>query len=131
MSIRSSVSAVNHPNRGISHGSAPKITDELYSEVISVLTQLREKLLQEIRIMRETLPAGEDHLNAVDSQACSAKLLRISDALNRIRHGVYGLCRLCKEPIAKERLIKHPLSRFCEECHVKREASGRSLRLCP
>jgi len=45
------------------------------------------------------------------------KLLReISDALERIRHGSYGICPHCEEPISLKRLDAVPWARYCVSC---------------
>jgi DnaK suppressor protein len=45
------------------------------------------------------------------------KLLReISDALERIEHGSYGICMDCEEPISVKRLDAVPWARYCVTC---------------
>ena len=49
-----------------------------------------------------------------------AKILRnIEEALWRIEHGTYGVCRDCGEPIAEARLNAIPWSRLCITCKEK------------
>ena len=49
-----------------------------------------------------------------------AKILRnIEEALWRIEHGTYGVCRECGEPIAEARLKAIPWSRLCITCKEK------------
>ena len=46
-----------------------------------------------------------------------ARLLRaIEDALGRIRHGNYGVCTACEQPISKARLEAVPWTHLCREC---------------
>jgi DnaK suppressor protein len=48
------------------------------------------------------------------------KLLReISDALERIQHGTYGVCLECEEPISVKRLDAVPWARYCVRCQEK------------
>ena len=45
------------------------------------------------------------------------KLLReISDALQRIEQGSYGICLECEEPISTKRLDAVPWARYCVTC---------------
>jgi DnaK suppressor protein len=45
------------------------------------------------------------------------KLLReISDALQRIENGTYGVCLECEEPISAKRLEAVPWARYCVTC---------------
>jgi DnaK suppressor protein len=45
------------------------------------------------------------------------RLLReISDALDRIDHGTYGICLQCEEPISPKRLDAVPWARYCVTC---------------
>jgi RNA polymerase-binding transcription factor len=48
------------------------------------------------------------------------KLLReISDALQRIEQGTYGVCLECEEPISVKRLEAVPWARYCVSCQEK------------
>lgn len=40
-------------------------------------------------------------------------LEEVDAALNRMDHGVFGLCEVCRDPIETERLLADPLTRFC------------------
>jgi DnaK suppressor protein len=45
------------------------------------------------------------------------KLLReISEALQRMDHGAYGICMECEEPISAKRLDAVPWARYCVTC---------------
>ena len=43
-------------------------------------------------------------------------LTDIDDALGRIDEGSYGVCEICREPIAAERLAARPVARTCIAC---------------
>ena len=44
-------------------------------------------------------------------------LLRaIDEALARVRHGTYGVCEICKQPIPKVRPEAVPWTRHCRDC---------------
>jgi DnaK suppressor protein len=52
-----------------------------------------------------------------------ARLLRaIEEAFARIRQGTYGVCVVCKQPIAKARLEAVPWTRVCRECKEQQAA---------
>jgi DnaK suppressor protein len=52
-----------------------------------------------------------------------ARLLRaIEEAFARIRQGTYGVCVVCKQPIAKARLEAVPWTRVCRECKERQAA---------
>ena len=52
-----------------------------------------------------------------------ARLLRaIEEAFARIRQGTYGVCVVCKQPIAKARLEAVPWTRVCRECTERQAA---------
>ncbi len=59
------------------------------------------------------------------------KLLReISDALQRIEHGTYGVCLECEEPISVKRLDAVPWARYCVKCQEEiaaRIAAGETV----
>lgn len=51
----------------------------------------------------------------------SALLQDVSDALERIRNGSYGICEPCGREIPRKRLEAFPSARFCVECQSKLE----------
>lgn len=46
---------------------------------------------------------------------------KIDAALQRIKAGVYGICRECGREISKERLEARPVSELCIDCKTKQE----------
>jgi RNA polymerase-binding transcription factor DksA len=52
-------------------------------------------------------------------------LCEAEDALVRIENGTYGICEMCRKPIAKARLEAIPWTRFCVECKTERERDER------
>lgn len=48
-------------------------------------------------------------------------LLQIDDALKRIEEGVFGVCQMCRKPIAKVRLKALPFARLCLKCQRSQE----------
>ncbi|WP_201273969.1 RNA polymerase-binding protein DksA [Helicobacter sp. MIT 11-5569] len=57
--------------------------------------------------------------NTLDSSIFTrhnTELEYIDSALNKIEQGVYGICEMCDEPIAKERLKAKPHAKYCIVC---------------
>jgi len=54
----------------------------------------------------------------------SQRLRDVTDALQRIANGTYGVCEGCEEPIPKKRLEVFPAARYCIKCKSKLEKEG-------
>jgi len=54
----------------------------------------------------------------------SERLRDVTDALQRIAEGTYGVCEGCEEQIPKKRLEAFPAARFCIKCKSKLEKEG-------
>jgi DnaK suppressor protein len=51
------------------------------------------------------------------------RLLRtIEEAIARMKHGTYGVCEVCKQPISKARLDAVPWTHVCRKCKEQRGA---------
>ncbi len=50
------------------------------------------------------------------------ELLRLDDAIKRVKEGRYGICEDCGGEIRRERLQVAPYAPCCIECQKKREA---------
>ena len=46
----------------------------------------------------------------------------IEEAFARMKHGTYGMCEVCKQPISKARLEAVPWTRHCRECKERQTA---------
>lgn len=55
-------------------------------------------------------------LDAKISMRQHRQLKEIEDALDRLRHGEYGACEDCGEPIPEQRLKLFPAARLCVKC---------------
>jgi DnaK suppressor protein len=64
---------------------------------------------------------AEAELQVQRSQSESHLMRAIDEALGRIRSGRFGVCELCKQPIARARLEAVPWTRVCRDC---KESSG-------
>lgn len=56
----------------------------------------------------------------------SRELAQIENALDKIRHGVYGRCEVCEQPIAPVRLKVLPYATECIVCARREERADRS-----
>jgi len=55
-----------------------------------------------------------------------ALLQEISEALERIEKGTYGVCAAAGEPIGKNRLLARPWAKYCIACARSMERKGKS-----
>ena len=55
-------------------------------------------------------------LDAKISMRQHKQLKEIEDALERLKHGEYGICEECGEPIPEQRLRLFPAARLCVRC---------------
>lgn len=103
---------------------------------LSTYRNMLEKKAQEVRrsmsaqkaaqvVSRLDVPSDEGDLSQqhheewifLNRNTIDMKLLReISDALQRIEQGTYGVCLECDEPISVKRLEAVPWARYCVSC---------------
>ncbi len=65
-----------------------------------------------------TLSSEWSRLSAL-SDAASAELQRVDEALQRLDAGTYGICATCGEPIPPARLEVRPFAAQCVPCAEK------------
>jgi DnaK suppressor protein len=66
-----------------------------------------------------------DAATQIRLQQTDGKLLRaIEDALTRIRHEEYGICKECGQPISKARLEAVPWTRRCRDCKERQDSGS-------
>ena len=56
------------------------------------------------------------------------ELKEIESALKRIKIGTYGICEMCDEAIALQRLKAKPFARFCTSCRAIYEAEQENKK---
>ena len=103
---------------------------------VAIYRNMLEKKAQEVRrsmsaqkaaqvVARLDVPSDEGDLSQqhheewifLNRNTIDMKLLReISDALQRIEQGTYGVCLECEEPISVKRLEAVPWARYCVAC---------------
>ena len=55
-------------------------------------------------------------------QQTDLRLLRaIEEALARVRHGTFGTCEACRNPISRARLEAVPWTRHCRDCKEREQ----------
>ncbi|MGH7960545.1 MAG: TraR/DksA family transcriptional regulator [Candidatus Binatia bacterium] len=67
-------------------------------------------------------------INLILSDRDREKLQAIEDALERIEAGSYGICEMCEEEIAPERLEALPFTRLCVTCQGEMEKEAKLHR---
>ncbi len=60
------------------------------------------------------------HLHRTDGRLARA----IEAALARIKHGTYGVCEVCKQPISAARLEAVPWTHLCRECKERERSAA-------
>ncbi|MFE4698967.1 TraR/DksA family transcriptional regulator [Streptomyces sp. NPDC056738] len=100
---------------------------------------LREDLREQLLFRREQLQQLSDAANGADAfldrrtagqmevrvklAASAAMVLTdVEAALVRMDLGHYGICHLCRTPMAREQLMIVPQARYCGRCQHVREA---------
>ncbi len=102
--------------------------------------QILEQLDEEFRVGKEgTLEEGMDtydlaseerdrEINLILSDRDRDKLQAIEDALERIESADYGICEMCEEEVAPERLEALPFTRLCVSCQSDLEKEAKLHR---
>ncbi len=67
-------------------------------------------------------------LEANISMRKQRQVVEIQDALDRIKHGEYGHCEDCDEPIPEQRLRLFPAARLCVRCQEEADRVERLRR---
>ncbi len=58
---------------------------------------------------------NDEVLNALESEA-KIEIQQLSNVINKIDQGVYGICEDCGEAIARQRLAVQPAASKCVQC---------------
>jgi DnaK suppressor protein len=57
--------------------------------------------------------------NLATEKVLEDALRDINNALDRIKKGVYGICKYCKLEIGEKRLLARPVANTCVACKIK------------
>lgn len=61
--------------------------------------------------------------NLATEKVLESSLRDINNALAQIEKGNYGICKYCKEPIGKKRMLARPVASTCVSCKTKLQNS--------
>lgn len=89
---------------------------------LSALRQLREKSTGDL--IDFALDSAQDELNSQLAEVESRELAHIENALERMRHGHYGVCEGCNCKIPLARLSALPYATLCIDCQRESEKYG-------
>lgn len=82
-------------------------------------TELEMKQMQSLELNDEGDYAAASSENVIDNAILMQQrkeLNEIESALGRIKHGTYGTCDMCEEPIGKARLEVKSFALYCIDC---------------
>ncbi|WP_104087479.1 TraR/DksA C4-type zinc finger protein [Cryobacterium sp. N19] len=98
----------------LSHAGRSHQTDvDVFRRILENQLREREALLGEL------VPRAAPHLDVVAwtmSQSSKRVIAQITQALERIAMGTFGICAGCSEPIATDRLAVVPHAELCVTC---------------
>jgi DnaK suppressor protein len=88
-------------------------------ETLAEITDLRDKLPDEM----DQASLSSDIGFSLRIRDREAKLIgKITDALERLEEGTFGICEECGEEIPLKRLMARPVTTLCIECKEAQEA---------
>ncbi len=99
----------------------PELREELAREAATIEAQIHEleddegDLSRDPNLADRGQVAAEQGENLALANDLREQLDEIEAALGRLDQGTYGLCEVCSQPIADDRLDAMPATRFCIE----------------
>jgi len=105
----------------------------LLSERLEVLNRDEKKSADGFSDMQEESPDPIDQASMESDRDFSFRIreresrliAKITDALERIEDGTYGICEKCGRPISIERLKARPVTTLCIKCKKKQETAEK------
>ncbi|MEU2268091.1 TraR/DksA C4-type zinc finger protein [Streptomyces olindensis] len=112
---------------------ATRLSAEDLAALRENLTEQRLFRQEQLRQLADAAPSHTDDVRRHDAAsqvevhvklAAAARMVLadVEAALRRMAEGSYGTCRLCRGPVARERLMIVPQARYCARCQQVREA---------
>ncbi|MDR2999644.1 MAG: TraR/DksA C4-type zinc finger protein [Fibromonadaceae bacterium] len=96
------------------------LEEHRYREQSSILENQRESGAELSSYANHPAEAASDYANLTMNLNLAERdtkyLKQLEDALNRIKRGSFGICRICKEPIPIVRLEAVPTATKCVNC---------------
>lgn len=65
--------------------------------------------------------------NSVILKKLQQELVEIDEALESIKNGTYGVCKMCEEEINPERLEIKPFAKYCIDCREIIEKENKAI----
>lgn len=105
-----------------------------------LLTEQLEELLGQanivVRSLIQDVNGSPDPMDQASFESDRGTMLRIKDresklirkiqkSLENLENGRFGICEMCEQEIAIERLKARPVTTHCIKCKTKMEAMGR------
>jgi DnaK suppressor protein len=106
-----------------------KMLEDRRLEVVMKRRELREDLAQQDRANVNEEEGADQFARGLEfalTEMKSQTLARITEALDRLDKGTYGVCVECEEPIAAARLKALPFAERCRDCQEGQEADRES-----
>jgi DnaK suppressor protein len=100
--------------------------DAIRSALQGDLTALSELSNASGELADFALDSGHEEVTSQMAEVESRELLKIDEAIVRIRDGSYGACEGCDKQIPLARLEALPFATLCIKCQVILEKSGRN-----
>ena len=97
----------------------PELREELAQEAVTLQAQIDELQGEDVDLARDANLADRGQVAAEQGENLALagdlreQLDEIEAALARLDQGTYGLCEVCSQPIADDRLAAMPATRFC------------------
>ena len=89
---------------------------------LSLLKELRQQNNGDV--IDAALDTAQDEISSQLAEVESRELTHIETALERMRHGDYGLCEGCNQSIPLARLQALPYATMCINCQREAEKTG-------
>src|SRR5262245_31107877 len=106
----------------------------LHKSLVQRRDELRRRLGGELKDLLQSAGSGDAADLAFDSageevtsqlaELESRELTQVDRAIQRLKHGTYGLCELCQKRIPVSRLNALPFSTTCIHCQREMESGG-------
>ena len=106
--------------------------DELTQRLAELLVEVN-KPVKDSTDLNQNLPDPNDRATAESDMSFTLRIreremklmAKITEALERIESGTYGICEECEEEISEARLKARPMTTLCIECKREQETAEK------
>lgn len=112
--------------------------EELHEQLIEKKNELTSRLDRINKNVRRPLDADskerakeledQEVVDALGNEA-RVELAKVSEALERMSAGTYGICAECGGPVGQKRLVAYPYAEECIDCATLEEERRRRYRI--